>query len=332
MASFDFAGWLGVDNLSKYHQLVDDELAKILSTDNAYLRAPLAQLLSQKSKRLRSTLVIAVVLSQQKAVDSAVIKACVVIELLHLASLVHDDILDHADLRWGQASIKASHGLSQAIIVGDYLFALATAQAAKLDQSISQIITSTYTHMCYGQALELADQFNLKRSQAALIQAIEGKTAALISAATRVGGLCANTKANGLTALSKFGLNFGIAFQLIDDLLDILSSPKILGKPTGNDIKEGVYTLPLVLTFKTQNSVTNKQMLSRPTASTRQTLLSNGSVGKTIKLIEDYSRSAAISLAVVKGSEHLAKLPMAYWQWVFANQILPTYRGTLSKS
>ncbi len=332
MASFDFAGWLEVDNLSKYHQLVDSELAKVLSTNNTYLKLPLAQLLSQQSKRLRSTLVIAVVLSQQKTVDKAVIKACVAIELLHLASLVHDDILDHGDLRGGQASIKASHGLNQAIIVGDYLFALATEQAAQLDQSISQIITSAYTHMCYGQALELADQFNLGRSQTALIKAIEGKTAALISAATRVGGLCANTKADELTALNKFGLNFGIAFQLIDDLLDLLSSPKIIGKPTGNDIKEGVYTLPLVLTFKSQSLVTNKRMLSRPIASIRQTLISNGSIGKTIKLIESYNRSAATSLAAINGSEHLAKLPMAYWQWAFANQVLPTYRRILSKS
>jgi len=332
MASFDFATSLGIGDLSEYHKLVSNELAKVLKTSNAYLKSPLAQLMSQKSKRLRSTLVIAVVLSRQRTIDSVVIKACVAIELLHLASLVHDDILDNADLRWGQATIQANHGLNQAIIVGDYLFALATQQAAKLDQSISQTITNAYTRMCYGQALELADQFNPKRSKAALLKAIEGKTAALISAATQVGGLCSEVSASELTALTKYGLNFGVAFQLVDDLMDLLSSSEIMGKPTGSDIKEGIYSLPLVLTLNNQSTDTNKQMLSRPLTVIRQTLISNGSVSKTIKMIESYNRAAATSLAKLKAGKCLAELPMIYWQWAFANQMLPTYRQALSSS
>lgn len=331
MGSFDFAGSLGISNLSEYQKLVDGELAKVLITNNAYLKLPLKQLKSKKSKRLRSTLVIATVLCLGKAIDEVVIRACVAVELLHLASLVHDDILDNADLRSGQPSLS-SQGLNQAIIVGDYLFALATRQAAQIDPLISQEITKAYTSMCYGQALELADQFNLKRTESDLLKAIEGKTAALISAALLIGGLCAEARPSQLKALAQYGLNFGISFQLIDDLMDLLSSQKILGKPTANDIKQGIYTLPLIFAFNNQDSTANKKMLAQPTELITQDLISNGSIQKSIKLIESYNKSAIVSLAKLSKLSHraeLAKLPATYWHWAFHNQVLPIYHETI---
>ncbi len=170
------------------------------------------------------------------------------LEFLHSATLMHDDILDHADLRRGRPAAHTVFGITPTILAGDVLLALANEIVARtgnaaLTSCISKAIMQTAT----GEIMEIAAVRNPRLTRAEYIEIITGKTAYLIQAACEFGAIAAGASDRVREQAVAFGLNLGIAFQLVDDALDYTARPDTSGKPLGGDLREGKFTLPLFL-------------------------------------------------------------------------------------
>jgi heptaprenyl diphosphate synthase len=168
------------------------------------------------------------------------------VELVHLGSLYHDDVIDEAETRRGVPSVNARWSNIVAILAGDYLLAQASSLAASLGAEVAGLLASTIGELCRGQVLELQHLFDSDRTEESYLSAIEGKTASLMATACRIGAMVSDVSADSLDALTQFGHHLGMCFQVVDDVLDVTATEAELGKPTGNDVHEGVYTLPVI--------------------------------------------------------------------------------------
>lgn len=179
------------------------------------------------------------------------IKCAAAIEYIHIASLLHDDVIDTADMRRGRRSANVKWGNSASVLVGDYLFAKAfSILSQKPDPLVMQTISSSTVYLTEGEVRQLNNLHNINISTEDYYDTIEGKTAALIAAACKVGGIIGGGSNEDIDRLESFGRNIGIAFQLIDDLLDYTSNEQRLGKPVNDDIKRGNVTLPLIYLYE----------------------------------------------------------------------------------
>ncbi|HOO89194.1 MAG TPA: polyprenyl synthetase family protein [Syntrophales bacterium] len=174
-----------------------------------------------------------------------------VIEYIHTASLLHDDVIDHATVRRGKPSANSIWGNSVSVLVGDYLYATSfNVLAEDGDQSVQKLLATTTASMAEGEIIQLAKCGDINITERDYFSIIEKKTAILISSACAIGAILAKVPESEVKALARFGMRLGTAFQLTDDTLDYVASENELGKTIGMDIKEGRITLPLIRTFK----------------------------------------------------------------------------------
>lgn len=181
----------------------------------------------------------------RSATDRA-IEAATAIELLHVGTLCHDDVMDESDTRRGRPSVNARWGNCVAILAGDFHLSRSAEISAHLGKSEMLIISRTLRLMCEGQTEEMAFIGNAERTEMSYFRSIAGKTAALIAAACEIGALQAGLDAARVSAYSEFGYEFGMAFQINDDILDLVQSSELLGKASNKDLVEGVFTLPVL--------------------------------------------------------------------------------------
>jgi heptaprenyl diphosphate synthase len=185
---------------------------------------------------------------------SELVDAGVIVELVHLATLYHDDVIDEAPARRGAPSANHRWDNTVAILTGDYLFACASALSADLGVDVTRIMATTLASLCEGQIREvqgsmsalLPDVPTLPPTLDHYLEVISGKTASLIETSCRYGALLSGVDDDGVEAAARYGWNVGMAFQLSDDVLDIASDPEESGKTPGTDLKEGVRTLPVL--------------------------------------------------------------------------------------
>jgi heptaprenyl diphosphate synthase len=209
-----------------------------------------AHLVRAGGKRIRPTLTLGAAYASTTGTRPApedAVTGAVAVELVHLGSLYHDDVIDEAETRRGVPSVNARWSNIVAILSGDYLLARASSLAASLGAEVAALLADTIGELCRGQVLELQHLFDVDRSEELYFSAIGGKTAALFSTACRIGGMVAEVEGPTLDALTEFGHHLGVCFQIVDDVLDVTGSDASLGKPAGNDLMEGVYTLPVIL-------------------------------------------------------------------------------------
>lgn len=174
-----------------------------------------------------------------------------VMEFIHTASLLHDDVIDHAIIRRGKPSANSIWGNSASVLVGDYLYASSFyVLADDGDQSIQKLLATTTSAMAEGEIIQLARCGDINTTEREYFSVIEKKTAILISAACAIGALLAGAPEEEIEALAKFGMRLGTAFQLTDDTLDYVAREDDFGKTIGMDLKEGKITLPLIRTFR----------------------------------------------------------------------------------
>ena len=172
--------------------------------------------------------------------------AAVGLELLHTASLVHDDVVDESSERRGQASVNATYDNKVAVLVGDYILSSALLRVSMIDnQKIIQLLAELGRTLAAGEILQLSNIHNQEISEDVYYQIINNKTAALFEACSKIGALSAGATDEEIAAAAKFGQNIGMIFQIRDDIFDYFDSKEI-GKPTGNDMVEGKLTLPVI--------------------------------------------------------------------------------------
>jgi octaprenyl-diphosphate synthase len=184
-----------------------------------------------------------------------------IFEMIHAASLLHDDVLDNAESRRKKPSAACVWGNHSAVLGGDFLYAKSVGLAIESGSiPFLNVLTQTTIRMTEGQMLELAHTNDWALTSDQYMQIITAKTAVLISAACSCGGILAGAGEKQVEELGSFGLNLGIAFQLKDDLLDYTSTEEIFGKPVGKDLREGKITLPLIKTFSMHNRERVKEL------------------------------------------------------------------------
>jgi len=252
---------------------VDAELQRVVESDDPFLTQVARHLIDAGGKRVRPALTITASLSKEKNPGPAskdVVLGGVAVELVHQGSLYHDDVIDGADTRRTVQSVNAKFGNLEAILAGDYLLARASQIAADLGTEIAALLASTIAELCEGQIREIGSAFDTHRTEDQYFQSIKGKTAVLLATAARVGGIVANLPREDVNALTQFGHFYGIAFQVVDDILDIVAKTDDLGKPTGNDLCEGVYTLPVIRTLKGSAGAQLRSLISQPIADSKR--------------------------------------------------------------
>jgi len=224
---------------------VEASLEKAVRADSDLLAETSSYLLSAGGKRFRPMLVL---LSGHfgDPTDPRLITGSVSVELVHLATLYHDDVIDEADSRRGIPSVNARWDNTVAILTGDYLFARASEISNELGPEVRGLLARAIATLCDGQIREVESAGRLDQSMQAYTEVIRRKTGALIAASCRLGGLLSDAPAEHLDVLEGFGEALGMAFQLSDDIMDITASQLELGKEPGVDMKEGVYTLPVL--------------------------------------------------------------------------------------
>jgi octaprenyl-diphosphate synthase len=203
-------------------------------------------LMSCGGKRIRPMLTLLTAKLCGRDADKTVVKHGCVVEYLHAATLLHDDVVDETTVRRGKETVNAKWGSDASILVGDFLISRAILILAEdCERKIIQAITEATKILVEGGILEYAEARKIKVTEKHILDVIYRKTASILSVSARLGGLLANATEQQETAIISFGDDFGMAFQLMDDALDYDADEKVLGKPTGTDFKEGHVTLPL---------------------------------------------------------------------------------------
>ncbi|ASM34992.1 bifunctional short chain isoprenyl diphosphate synthase [Campylobacter sputorum subsp. bubulus] len=205
-------------------------------------------------KKLRSKLLLKIATENENS-----LKLCAIIELIHAASLLHDDVIDESYTRRGKASINAIYGAKNAIMLGDILYSKGYFELSKFDNFISQNISNAVSLLSIGEIMDVSMGEEFNQSKQKYLKMIYYKTAVLIEATAKCGAYLGKFD---IDDFAKYGKNLGIAFQIIDDILDVTQDSKTLGKPALNDYKEGKTTLPYIYLYEKLNDKDKKYLIS----------------------------------------------------------------------
>ena len=292
-----------MDYLSRIKQPIESELsdfnnlfAEALSHTDGLLSQALAYIRQRTGKRMRPMLILLIARNYGQVSDVTQ-NAAVGLELLHTASLVHDDVVDESEERRGQASVNATYDNKVAVLVGDYLLSTALLHVAYTkNTNIVKYLAELGRTLASGEILQLSNISNDKISEDVYYQVIKQKTAALFEACCAIGALSAGATDEDIEKAKVFGQNLGIIFQIRDDIFDYFDSTEI-GKPTGNDMAEGKLTLPVIfalndtndssmieLAYKVKNRTATSDEISRLVAFAKD----NGGIDYAKKRMEDF--------------------------------------------
>lgn len=225
--------------------LIEDELGRQAGADTPFVTEAANHIISAGGKRFRPLLVVLCSQFGDEVDDADLVRAAVVMELTHVASLYHDDVMDEASMRRGAESANSRWGNSVAIMVGDFLFARASETVAKLGTEYVALQARTFSRLVQGQIAETRGPQPDEDPLEHYLQVVSDKTASLISAAAVFGAMVSDASAEIVESLREFGEQIGSVFQLSDDIIDITSTRT--GKTPGTDLREGVATLPTLM-------------------------------------------------------------------------------------
>lgn len=200
----------------------------------------------KSGKKLRSKLLLKIAGESEKT-----LMLCAIVELIHAASLLHDDVIDNSDTRRGKASINATFGSKNAIMLGDILYSKGFFELCEFDKKVAQTISNAVFKLSVGELMDVKMSENFNTDKNAYMQMIYYKTAILIEAVSECGAILGGFESENF---AKYGKNLGLAFQIIDDILDITQDAKTLGKPNMSDFKEGKTTLAYIYLYENLNA------------------------------------------------------------------------------
>lgn len=280
-------------------QLTEQVIMDVAKNAPAGIAERLESLFQRKGKRIRATLLCLIAKTGEKQPDaSRVAHACAGIELLHLASLVHDDIIDGTDIRRGQKTAHKEWGTQVAVLIGDYV--LSQAMRCVINEESRDVpvaLSDAADKLIAGEILELDHSGDMNLSFEKYDEIIDGKTAALIDAAARIGGVLAGFNKEQADLCAQMGSHFGIAFQIVDDLLDYGFGSKNLDKAKFTDLSNGLITLPLLYFFDACSAEERAEM---------EGLIARASeAGVPEKIIDMMNAKDAFKKAKANAQEHL---------------------------
>ena len=294
---------------------VTQELHRIVMADFPLISAVNAHLMLMKGKMFRPTLVLLCSMAEDRAEPRAITLAAV-IELVHLATLVHDDSVDHSALRRGMPTVNSLFSHQVSVIMGDFLYSRAVVELVRLgDLEVLRVLADATNAMTVGEMRQLTSVDALTFSEQDYEGLIRAKTASLLSAACEIGALAGAAKYR--RELATYGERLGMAFQVADDLLDYTSQESATGKPCGLDLREHKVTLPLIAALRVMPSSARQHvevLFSEPEPSDKliarviEIVAENGGFEYARRRGQEYARAAEQALASLPGTSAVASL------------------------
>jgi all-trans-nonaprenyl-diphosphate synthase len=227
---------------------VRDSLLNMVPANTALLAQALAHATARTGKLLRPKITLLAALALGHPITSAIIDAAAVAEMIHVATLLHDDVLDDADLRRGLPTVKHRWGNHVAILAGDYLLAQASLKLSQIGNiELVALFSEVLASLCEGEVSQMQFQYDTQLTMDAYLKKCQMKTGCLFAAAAKAAAILAHASSDQKAHLANFGMAFGVAFQLLDDRLDWVASKESLGKPVMNDLRNGLVTAPVLL-------------------------------------------------------------------------------------
>jgi len=278
---------------------IEDKISRVIASRTELLNQLSAKLLKAGGKRLRPALVmLSAAFKPCNAED--VISVAAAVELIHMASLIHDDIIDGASVRRGKETINAAAGNRAAVLIGDYLFAAAfNILSAGRQYEVLRLMTWAIKEMCEGEIKQAAQVFDYSQTEDDYFERIHKKTACLLSASCQAGAIISGLEQNYIGLMGEFGRNIGCAYQIIDDILDYIADTERLGKPVCSDLSQGIITLPLLHLLQHEKygprlkRMLEKRILSEKELSAVQKIvLDNGGIDYAYSRAGSYIESA----------------------------------------
>ena len=311
-ADFDAVRALAAADMTRVDALIRTRLA----SDVALIHQIAEYIIGAGGKRLRPMLHVLAARAAGYHGDESVTLAAV-IEFIHTATLLHDDVVDDSALRRGRKTANAVWGNAASVLVGDFLYSRAFQLMVELDRMrVMRILADTTNAIAEGEVLQLLNIGNPDTDEAAYLRVIERKTAVLFAAATELGGVLAGLPAAQEQALRRYGMELGFAFQIADDLLDFVADSATLGKNVGDDLAEGKPTLPVIYALQ---SATPAQ------AAALRRAISSGGLESLDAIVAALRDSGAIERTRERARRHaaaahaaLATLPASPWREALA--------------
>ncbi|TGE37589.1 heptaprenyl diphosphate synthase [Desulfosporosinus fructosivorans] len=288
-------------------QRVEKELTKFVETDYPILQDSAVHLLAAGGKRLRPAFTLLAGKFYGYSLEK-LIPVAMALELIHMSSLVHDDVVDASMTRRGRPTVKANWGNIVSVQTGDYLLAKSLMLISKIDHpEVARILAEISVEMCQGEIQQIKCSFDVEQNIKQYYYRIKRKTALLISACCRLGAIVSGAPRRQVWALGAYGHSLGMAFQIVDDVLDLTAKAAEFGKPVGGDLRQGIMTLPMILALKSSTNPAHLKTLLRKVDKTDEEVLetiglinNTGAIDEAMHLVDLY---------VLKAKRHLQDLP-----------------------
>lgn len=290
------------------YTLVEDFFRNSFSTDNALITEAVRRMLAAGGKRLRPRMTL--LAAEAGGADPRDhLPLAAYMELIHVATLIHDDVVDNAETRRGVNATAVDFGNRVSVLAGDYLFAwIFKNVTAQYPAPIPHILSATLADICDGEVLQLRALGNLDLPLGDYVEIVLKKTAALFAASAECGAIMAAAPASHVNALRDYGRFYGIAFQMLDDLLDVTADERALGKPVGNDLRERKMTIPLICALSRGDAAFRRQVErfydsggEREHSAVVAGIREQGGIEETRAAIAQYAERAVRSLAPLGG-------------------------------
>lgn len=289
---------------------IEKALEQTIQAKHPVLKEASTQLLRAGGKRLRPVFVL--LSGMFGKYDKERMKTIAVsLELIHMASLVHDDVIDDSELRRGKPTVKAKWDNRIAMYTGDYIFARSLEYLSYIeDPKVHQILSKTMVELTIGEMEQIRDKYDLNQNLRNYLRRIKRKTALLISSSCRLGAIGSEVPHNQEIALYRYGYYIGMSYQIIDDILDFTSTEAQLGKPAGSDLLQGNLTLPVLYAMKDKSLARElKELFAEPgkiTQSDIEPILhkvnSSDAIERSFQLSERYLTKAYESIEILPNS------------------------------
>ena len=231
------------------------------------------------------------------------IRVAAIMEMIHNATLLHDDVIDDGQKRRGQATVNSLWGNESAVLLGDFLLSDVFKMCAELKPSAAKVIAAAAGRTCEGELRQIAQRGNWQLSEAEYIDIITEKSAALFSSCCYLGGFLSGGDEKEVGLLSDFGTNLGVAFQIADDLLDLVGDQNKIGKPIGSDLDNSKVTLPVIHLLKTVNEADRELVVKGNRADLKKQLQACGSIEYSRKRAQDFTERAIAAIEGFSQSE-----------------------------
>lgn len=239
--------------VSKELKMVDEKLREMVTSQERTLTDASLHVIDAGGKRMRPTVTLLSYKCLGGEDSQRIVDIAAAFELIHSATLIHDDINDGGLARRGRETVYKKYGLHSAIVTGDFLFVKAFSLGGRFDEMVVQTTADACARLAEGEVLQNKFRHKDEMNIDTYVKVMERKTAEPIRAGAMIGGYLAGGDSDAVSGLGAYGLNLGIAFQIVDDILDFTGDEKRTGKPTGMDLKEGYLTLPSLLAMKTSD-------------------------------------------------------------------------------